>query len=313
LSKESIAKSGTAVLEYRAAKLKYLGETMATYQSQIRSKARKEKIREAISLAMEGLWQKAAETNRELLELFPGDIETLNRLGKAYTEVGDYTAARNAFAQVIELNRSNPIAKRNLARLEVLEKTDAKPRETVKPITFRFLAESGKAIITLLSEVASPEVVVMTTPGESVTLVPIKNKIEARNENSEYLGRLDPRLSARLTRLMKGGNRYEATVTNTSEGSIVIIVREVYRSTDQQEIASFPTQNALTYHPVLESNLAQYGLPEEAEVKDQGRIPYLDWNENDDDTLPPVERVSVSNLERNLDEYNEIRGAPSDF
>lgn len=286
---------------------------MATYQSGTRSNSRKEKTREAISLAMDGLWEKAAETNRELLKLFPDDIEALNRLGKAFTEVGDYARAKNAFAQVIELTPSNPIAKKNLARLAVLEKTDAKPRGTVKPITFRFLAESGKAIITLLSEIASPEIVVMTTPGELVTLVPINNKIEAQNGNSEYLGRLDPRLSTRLIRLMKGGNRYEANVTNTGEESIVIIIREIYRSTEQQEIASFPAQSTLNYHPILESSLAQYDLPEEDEIKNQGRIPHIDWDENDEDTTPPVERVNESSLERKFDEYNEIQGAPRDF
>ncbi len=74
---------------------------MALYQAEFRSKVRKDKTREAISLAMEGRWEAAAEVNRSILDLFPEDMEAFNRLGKALLESGDYIEARSAFTQAL--------------------------------------------------------------------------------------------------------------------------------------------------------------------------------------------------------------------
>ena len=40
--------------------------------------------RDAISLALKGDWERAAEVNQALLELFETDVDAMNRLGKAY-------------------------------------------------------------------------------------------------------------------------------------------------------------------------------------------------------------------------------------
>jgi len=37
----------------------------------------------AIQLAMQNKWQEAADLNQQILEQFPEDVDTLNRLGKA--------------------------------------------------------------------------------------------------------------------------------------------------------------------------------------------------------------------------------------
>ena len=57
----------------------------------------REKSREAINCAMEGLWREAALVNRELLDLCPDDVEASNREGRAYLELGQREAARGAF------------------------------------------------------------------------------------------------------------------------------------------------------------------------------------------------------------------------
>jgi len=45
----------------------------------------------AVKQAGEGLWEEAMNTNRNILNLFPTEPEALNRLGKAYSELGMYT------------------------------------------------------------------------------------------------------------------------------------------------------------------------------------------------------------------------------
>ena len=44
--------------------------------------------REAVNLALHGEWQRAAEVNKAILELFPDEVEAMNRLVKALIELG---------------------------------------------------------------------------------------------------------------------------------------------------------------------------------------------------------------------------------
>ena len=41
---------------------------------------------EDVNLALQGEWQRATEVNKAILELFTGDVETMNRLVKALIE-----------------------------------------------------------------------------------------------------------------------------------------------------------------------------------------------------------------------------------
>ena len=36
--------------------------------------------REAVNLALQGEWERATEVNKDILELFAGDVEAMNRL-----------------------------------------------------------------------------------------------------------------------------------------------------------------------------------------------------------------------------------------
>ena len=105
---------------------------MALYHIEYRSKARRDKSREAISFAMESRWEDAAAVNRSILELFPDDVEAYNRLGKALLELGHYAEARVVFTQALEHSPSNAIARKNLARLALLEKAKLHPKRKHK-------------------------------------------------------------------------------------------------------------------------------------------------------------------------------------
>ena len=49
--------------------------------------------KEAVKLALDGNWARAAELNRAILELCPDDCEATNRLAKALMELADYSEA----------------------------------------------------------------------------------------------------------------------------------------------------------------------------------------------------------------------------
>ena len=279
-------------LSYYRATLESASSDMALYQSEQKSKVRRGKSREAISLAMESRWQEAAEVNRSIIELFPEDIEASNRLGKALLELGDYPQARAAFSRALDLSPSNIIARKNLARLSLLAKEGRAPRREAKLTPQQFLAEGGKTTVTTLEQPAPGPVLARMAPGDHVSLEIEGNTLVARNDSSEYLGRATPRLTVRLIRLMTGGNRYEAAITSASETELSIIIRETYQSPEQMGIASFPAQGARDSRAYAENALAQYDLVDEEEPDEVGVASYSGsgWDENDDEPDPSTVR-----------------------
>ncbi len=77
-----------------------------------RNKLRREKSKEAVSLALKGLWEQAAEVNREILELFPEDVEAWNRLGKAFLELVRYDEPPTPLKGRPILRRTTPSPRR---------------------------------------------------------------------------------------------------------------------------------------------------------------------------------------------------------
>jgi hypothetical protein len=215
---------------------------MTLYQAEYKSKIRREKTREAIALAMENRWQEAIDVNHAILELFPDDVESYNRLGKAHLELGHYEYALSAFSKALRLSPSNAIARKNLERLDLLRKERQQPKKAPKMKPQQFLEESGKTGTAVLEQVAAPEVLAKLTAGDALALNLEGRRLEVRNAEGQYLGTVPARMASRLLRLVKGGNKYEAAVTHTQGTQVTILIRESYQHPNQRGINSFPTR-----------------------------------------------------------------------
>ena len=88
----------------------------------------------AVRQAQEGLWEEAVTTNRSILGLFPQEPDAYNRLGKAYSELGQYAEARQAYSQTLKYSPNNAIAKKNLDRLALLQETSVQTHTSVDRI-----------------------------------------------------------------------------------------------------------------------------------------------------------------------------------
>src|SRR3989338_5020068 len=80
----------------------------------------------AIEAALNNNWQEATEINSQLLNRYPEDIETLNRLARAYFESGKITKAKSLYRSVLKLDPYNPIASKNIKKLSELKSKDLK-------------------------------------------------------------------------------------------------------------------------------------------------------------------------------------------
>ncbi len=84
---------------------------------QIKEELRKQWQTESVQYAQSGRWDDAVQANQHILDIFPEDISTRNRLGKAYQELGRLEDALAAYEQSLLKQPSNNIARKRLAEL----------------------------------------------------------------------------------------------------------------------------------------------------------------------------------------------------
>ena len=96
--------------------------------------------------------------------------------------------------------------------------------------------------------------------------------------SGEYVGRVESRLASRLARLIRGGNRYDATVRSVSEREVIIIIRESFRHHSQAHVPSFPARVTGPYPVYMPGAPVDYG------IDDEEQLSVKDWS--NDDTEP---------------------------
>ena len=249
---------------------------------QDKEKTRKDKAKKAVALAMQSRWKEAVLMNHSILKDFPQDMEALNRLGKALSELGRNREAKEAFGRALQVSPHNSIARKNLNRLTQLG--DDAPGSGAKSGTTPqvFIEESGNTGVTSLVNLAAPNALLKLAPGHPVQLRLEGGGLNVTRPSGEYAGQVESRLASRLTKLMKGGNQYDATVTSVSERELTIIIREVSKHPSQAHVVSFPARVAGPYPMYIPSSIIDYELADEIDESDS--VTVKDWS--NDDTEP---------------------------
>lgn len=248
---------------------------MAFGEADTTTRQRRQLAEAAIAHATRGEWEAAVETNRELLELGP-DSDAGNRLGKALAELGRHDEALEAYERALERDATNRIAQRNIERLRVLMAAETpakngKPRSGKAPATV-FIEEMGKTGRARLINLAATGVVAPLSPGDAVELRVEKTELVAR-VNDATIGAVEPRIAARLLKLIAGGNRYEAAITTIHDAGaeLTIIIREVFTHPTNFGKVSFPTlgQAGAGVRPYMKSTVLRYDDDDEVEDADE--------------------------------------------
>lgn len=243
------------------------------YQAEERAKIRKQQTELAIQLALEGRWPEAARLNRAIIEQFPGDVDAYNRLGKALTEMGRYSEAREAYSKALELDPLNSIARKNLSRLATLGE-EASPRQATQKLSPQmFIEEMGKTGVTTLVR-PNMEVAARLTAGDQVLLERKNGSLIVQTAQGEYIGEVEPRLAQRLIKLMEGGNEYVAAITAISESDVKVFIRETFQHPSQVGKLSFPPTVTEAFRPYVKERLLRQdaedeGLFEELEESEE--------------------------------------------
>ena len=223
---------------------------------------------QAIAQATKADWAAAVETNRKILELGP-DVEAENRLAKALWELGRLGEAREHYQNALALDPTNQIAERNINRLRLLlqevgEQTTPAPPGAKAPVSI-FVEETGKTGFAYLMDLAPPSVLAQANPGDLVDLRPDGGRLVAFC-NGLRIGVVEPRVAARLLKLIADGNKYLAGITAIGDRDVRLIIREVFQDPRNYGKVSFPTAAKSTdLRPYTKGTL----LREDEELEDE--------------------------------------------
>jgi tetratricopeptide (TPR) repeat protein len=244
---------------------------------------------QAIAAATAAEWEQAADINKRILELGP-DSEAENRLAKAYWEMGELSQAREHYQAALALDPTNRIAERNISRLRMLlaeagKKTVAAQKGSKAPVTI-FVEETGKTGFAHLIDLVDPKQLAQVNPGDSVELAPDGPRLAA-SSNGRHIGYVEPRVAARLLKLIADGNKYTAGVTSLGEHDVRIIIRETYQDPANYGKVSFPTAAKVSdLRPYTKGTL----IREEMDLEDELEL------DEDDDEIEDIGRVVPDDL-----------------
>jgi tetratricopeptide (TPR) repeat protein len=259
---------------------------------------------QAIAQAAGGQWADAVATNRRLLEMAP-DAEAENRLAKGLWELGELGAAREHYQAALALDPTNRIAERNIDRLRTLlvaagEKTVPAVDGSKAPVRI-FVEETGKTGFAHLLDLPDPKKLAQVNPGDTVELQPEGNRLIAMS-NGMRIGVVEPRVAARLLKLIAEGNKYLAGVTSLGAVDVRIIIREIYQDPRNYGKVSFPTAAKSTdLRPYTKGTL----LREEEELEDDLEEDVEDEEISDLDRVLPPEDTTDEAFVEETDELEE--------
>jgi len=219
---------------------------MSYQQQDERTKLGQQLSEDAIALAVQGRWEEAVALNRSIIDRLPADIGAYNRLGRALIELGEFAQSKEAYNRVVELAPDNVIAAKNLTRLASLAESEVVSNSSHHRITpALFVTEQGKSGMVNLCNLASSTVLAKVGAGDQVHLRVAGNSLIVENEHGEYLGEVENKYGLRLTRLIKGGNRYIVAIHSIGKNRVRVFIREEYQHPSQAGQPSLPASPSI--------------------------------------------------------------------
>ena len=162
-----------------------------------------------------------------------------------------------------------------------------------------FVEETGKTGFAMLTDLADPRKLAQVNPGDSVELTPEGNRLIARS-NGVRIGVVEPRVAARLLKLLADGNKYAAGVTSLGDKDVRIIIREIFQDPRNYGKVSFPTSAKLTdLRPYTRGTLVREEMDLEEDLED----------DEEDEGIEDLDRVlpaEVTSDEAFVEEPDEL-------
>jgi tetratricopeptide (TPR) repeat protein len=199
----------------------------------------------AVNYALTSDWKQAVEINARIISENPNDIDSLNRLGFAYMKIGKYNKAKETYKKVVEIDETNPIALKNLKRLDSIprlkkQKDNGQLKNAPQALTINaFIEEAGRTKTVDLKNIADKKTLSFIEPGDTVSMVIKRSKIFIQTSDKKYIGMLPDNISARLIKFIKGGNQYSACIKACDDKNVKIFMKETKKANRFRNQMSF--------------------------------------------------------------------------
>ena len=209
----------------------------------------------AIKYALSNNWEKAYKENLRLFDENSRDVDTLNRIAHALIKLGKFRKAKSYYQKVLDIDKTNPIALKNLRRLEALAKSKNKasgpgggtnaqnssglPAQAGLSIQDVFIEEAGKTKTVELKNVADKKTISILQPGDAVTLSVKRSKIFVQMPDKTYIGMLPDSIGMRMIAFINGGNEYSAYIKSVGDKDVTVFIRETKKMSRFRDQPSF--------------------------------------------------------------------------
>jgi hypothetical protein len=176
------------------------------------------------------------------------------------------------------------------------EKTVPAQEGSKAPVSI-FVEETGKTGFAFLTDLADPRQLAQVNPGDAVELTPETGRLIAHS-NGVRIGIVEPRVAARLLKLMADGNKYAAGVTSLGDKDVRIILREIFQDPANYGKVSFPTAAKSTdLRPYTKGTLVREEMDLEEDLED----------DEEDDEIEDLDRVLPPRMDEAFeDEPDEL-------
>lgn len=277
-------------------------------QEEEKARLRRQRTKEAITLAMESRWEEAVAANQLIIDNFSTDIDAHNRKGRGLMELGRYAEAKEAYRRALELDPNNSIAQKNLNRLALLkEPYEVTKRDVHKVAPQIFVGEMGRVGVVTLRDLAPKEILAKMSAGDEVFPKIKGANMLLENNQGEYLGTVDPKHGLRLAKLMQNGNKYTAALASVDDTSVKVVIREIFRHPNQAGRQSFPVKEIAGFRPYLRESVIKHELTDEEDEGEEEEIGYtIEWEPEEAGEEPPMGEEVI--LSENLHPVEDIEG-----
>lgn len=195
---------------------------------------------ESVLCALSGNWPKAVELNQKILRSEPQNTDALNRLARAYSEIGKTQLAKKTSQEVLKTDPFNSIALKSMEKWKVLKKGKSFASHTVNSETF--LEDPGRTKVVSLLHLGDPKILVKLDSADEVKLDHHSHRVSVVSQDGKYVGRLPDDLSARIKKLITQGYVYQTYIMSVDKAGVKVFIREVERAAKLSDVPSFQAE-----------------------------------------------------------------------
>lgn len=200
----------------------------------------------AIFAALRSDWDEAVRINRQILELDSSDVSALNRLAKAYFELGRVEEAKRIAQNTLRIDPVNQIASKCLEKWSLIEISEITINNgainSTKIVNEMFMDIPGKTKIATLINLGQQKVLAHLDAGDIVEIRKGIHKVGLTTNNGEYVGRLADNLASRMIRLLNEGYSYKTVIKFAGANEVKVLIIEKSRPSHMTSVDSFPLE-----------------------------------------------------------------------